>query len=387
MKYLHLVSAALLWRKVRTAFTLISVVAAFLVFGLLESVRSAFVAGGETVTRGDRLITVSKVGFITSLPRKLQPRIQAIPGVARVSYENWFGGFYRDPKNFFASEAVPDSFLDLYPEWHLPADQRLAFRNTRTAAIVGETLARKYNWKLGERIPLTAAEFPQKNGSNTWTFELVGIYRVTDRKLKSEENELFFNWDYFDQARQSGTDSVGWFVIKLADRARADRVARQIDALSANSDHETRTQSEQSFNAALVGQFADVGLITRSIMAAVFFTLLILTGNTMAQAVRERIPELAVLKTVGFSNRNVLTLVLTESVLLLLTGGVLGLMVATMLVGGVRSAVGNDIPMLPLTGATWLKGMELAIAIGLSVGALPALRGMRLRIIDGLAAR
>jgi putative ABC transport system permease protein len=387
MKYVHLVWAALSRRKVRTIFTLLSVLAAFLLFGLLESVRSAFAVGAESVVGVDRLITVSKVGFIASLPKKLLPRIEAVPGVARVSYENWFGGIYHDPKSSFANEAIPDSFLDLHPELHLSPDQRRAFRNTRTGAIVGEALARKLNWKLGDRISLLASSYPQKNGSSTWTFDLVGIYRVTDPNLKSQENELFFNWDYFDRARQSGNDSVDWYVLEVADRMQADRVAQEIDALSANSDHETKTQSEQAFNAALLGQLADIGLIVGSIMGAVFFTLVILTGNTMAQAVRERIPELAILKTLGFSNRSVLTLVLAESVLLLLIGSAVGLVVASVVVIGVRAVVGTDVPMLPVAGPIWLRGMELAIAIGLIVGALPALRGMRLRIVDALAGR
>jgi putative ABC transport system permease protein len=387
MKYFHLVWAALFRRKVRTIFTLLSVLAAFLLFGLLESVRSAFDGGAENVAGADRLITVSKVGFIESLPKKLLPRIEAVPGVARVSYENWFGGIYQDPKIFFANEAIPDSFLDLHPEWYLSPDQRRAFHNTRTGAIVGEALARKFHWKLGDRIPLLATRFAQKNGSNTWIFDLVGIYCVTDPNLKSEENELFFNWDYFDRARQSGNDSVGWYVLKVADRMQADRVAQQIDALSSNSDHETKTQSEQAFNAALLGQFADFGLIVGSIMGAVFFTLVILTGNTMAHAVRERIPELAILKTLGFSNRSVLTLLLAESVLLLLIGGAVGLVVASVVVIGVRAAVGTGVPMLPVAGSIWLRGMELAVAIGLIVGVLPARRGMRLRIVDALAGR
>jgi putative ABC transport system permease protein len=387
MKYFHLVWAALFRRKVRTIFTLLSVLAAFLLFGLLESVRSAFDIGRQSVVGVDRLITVSKVGFIASLPRKLLPRIEAVPGVARVSYQNWFGGIYRDPKNFFANEAIPDSFLDFYPELHLSPEQRRAFHDTRTGAIVGEALARKFKWKLGDRIPLLATSFPQKNGSATWTFDLVGIYRVTDPNLKSEENELFFNWDYFDLARQSDNDSVGWYVLEVADRMRADRIAQQIDALTANSDHETKTQGEQAFNAALLGQFADIGLIVGSIMGAVFFTLVILTGNTMAQAMRERVPELAILKTLGFSNRSILTLVLAESVLLLLIGGAVGLLLASVAVIGVRAVVGTDVPMFPVTGPTWLRGMELAVAIGLVVGIMPAMQGMRLRIVDALSRR
>jgi putative ABC transport system permease protein len=387
VKYLHLILAALFRRKVRTIFTLLSVLAAFLLFGLLDSVRSAFATAGANIAGVDRLVTISKVSFTVALPKSLLPRIQAVPGVARVSWGNWFGGIYQDPKNFFPSEAIPDSFLDLYPEWHLSPPERRAFHDTRTAAIVGDSLAKKFGWKLGDKIPLQATIFPQKGGANTWTFDLVGIYHVADPKLRAQENALFFNWDYFDEARQFGNGNVGWYVLKVADRNQADRVAQAIDALSVNSDHETKTQSEQAFNAAFVSQFADIGLIVGSIMGAVFFTLILLTGNTMAQAVRERIPELAILKTIGFSNSSVLSLVLAESVVLLLLGGAIGLVVAGIVVGAVRASVGPAVPMLPVEGAIWLRGLALAVVIGLIVGVLPALRGMRLRIVDALSGR
>lgn len=385
MKYLHLVWAALFRRKTRTIFTLLSVLAAFLLFGLLDSVRSAFAEAGHSVAGVDRLVTISKVSFTFQLPKSLLPRIQAIPGVKDVAYANWFGGVYQDPKNFFANEAVSPNFFDLFPEFKLPADQRKAFDNTRTGAVVGEELAKKFGWKIGDKIPLQATIFPQKDGSNTWTFDLVGIYR--DPEHKNQENVLFFNWDYFDEARQFGNGNIGWYIERMTDRNQADSVAKAIDALSANSDHETKTQTEQAFQAAFVSQFADIGLIVGAIMAAVFFTLVLLTGNTMAQAVRERIPELAVLKTLGFSNPSVLGLVLAEAVMLLVFGGLIGLAIAAAVVGGLRASLGSTLPMSPVGMSIWLRGIALMIVIGLLVGALPALRGMRLRIVDALAGR
>jgi putative ABC transport system permease protein len=388
MKYFHLVWAALLRRKTRTLFTLLSVLAAFLLFGLLDSVRTGFANAGGSVAGVDRLLTMSKVSFTLSLPKSLLLRIQAVPGVADVAYANWFGGIYQEPRNFFPNEAVAANFLDLYPEWIMPDEQRKAFRQTRSGAVVGASLARKFNWKVGDKIPLQATVFPQKNGSNTWAFDLVGIYHVRDPKLESQENALFFNWDYFNEATQFGAgNNVGFYVVKLADRRQADAVARSIDALSADSDHETKTQSEQSFTAALVSQFADIGLIVGAIMGAVFFTLVLLTGNTMAQAVRERIPELAVLKTIGFSNRSVLALVLAEAVLLLCLGGALGMALSVVLVDVARVALGNSVPLSRVDGSIWLLGVALMIGIGLVVGALPAMRGMRLRIVDALAGR
>jgi putative ABC transport system permease protein len=387
VKYLQLIWAAMFRRKTRTIFTLLSVLAAFLLFGLLDSVRSAFASAASNIAGVDRLITVSKISFTLPLPKSLLSGIQALPGVATVTYANWFGGVYQDPKNFFPNEAVADNFFDLYPEWQLTPDERRAFHTTRTGAVVGESLAKKFHWKLGDKIPLQATIYPQKGGGNTWTFDLVGLYRVADPKQKSQENVLFFNWDYFDEARAFGNGNVGWYTLRVSDRNRSQQVAQAVDALSANSDHETKTQTEQAFNAAFVSQFGDIGLIVGAIMGAVFFTLILLTGNTMAQAVRERIPELAVLKTIGFSNGSVLGLVLAESVLLILLGGVIGLVLAGVAVDAVRAAVGTGVPMSRVGAAIWLRGLVLMILIGLIVGALPARRGMRLRIVDALAGR
>jgi putative ABC transport system permease protein len=389
MKYFHLVWGALFRSKTRTAFTLLSVLAAFLLFGLLDSVRAAFANAGRNVGAVNRMVTFSKVSFTMSLPKSLLARIQAVPGVTEVTYANWFGGVYQDPKNFFPNEAVAENFLDLYPEWVLSPQERDAFRHTRTGAVVGQALADRFHWKIGDKIPLQATIFPRKDGSNGWDFDLVGIYHVRDQKQKGRENAFFFNWNYFDESTKfsSGGSAVGWYVLRVSDPGQADRVAQAVDALSADSDHETRTQSEQSFTVSFIKQFADMGLIVGAIMGAVFFTLVLLTGNTMAQAVRERIPELAVLKTIGFSNPSVLGLVLAESVLLLVLGGVVGIVLAGTVVDVTRAQMGPTIPLAPVDAATWLRAVVLMIAIGLVVGALPAIRGMRLRIVDALSGR
>ncbi len=387
MKYLHLIWAALFRRKTRTVFTLLSVFAAFLLFGLLDSVRSAFASAGENFAGIDRLVTVSKVSFTLELPKSLLARIQTAPGVADVTYANWFGGIFQDPKNFFPSQAVAANFLDLYPEYRLSAEQRAAFRNTRTGAVVGATLARRFNWKVGDKIPLQATIFPQKDGNNTWTFDLVGIFNIDDSKLRSQEGLFLFNWEYFDEARAFGNGQIGWYITKVAAANQADRVAQTIDALSAGSDHETKTQSEQAFNVAFISQFGDIGLIVTAIMVAVFFTLILLTGNTMAQAVRERIPELAILKTIGFSNKSVLGLVLSEAVLMIVLGGTLGLLAAGIVIGALQVAVGGVMPLGTIAGGIWFRGIALMVGIGVVVGILPALRGMRLRIVDALAGR
>jgi putative ABC transport system permease protein len=352
---------------------------------MLDSVRVAFNSSAN-VEGFDRLITTSKLSITSSLPYSLQGQIESVPGVASSAYATWFGGIYQDRRNFFPNFAIGPGYIELYPEYVLPPEQLEAFNTTRTGAIVGKALAEQYGWKLGDTIPLQATIFPTK-GSNDWTFKLVGIFTVSDRKRQGEERQLMFNWKYFDEANDYIKGEVHWYVIDLVDASQATQVARAIDALSENSDHETKTQTEQAFNQAFFKQFADIGLIVTAIMSAVFFTLLLLTGNTMAQAVRERIPELAVLKTIGFSNRSVLWLVLAEAVLLIVLGGAIGLGIAAVLMPAVSSASGGVVQLGSVPTATWLLGLGLMIAIGVVVGALPALRAMRLNIVDALAWR
>ena len=385
MKYLHLIWAALFRSKTRTVLTLMSVIAAFLLFGMLDAVRVAFNSGGQ-VAGANRMITMSRLSITQMLPYSLTEQIRATPGVKQATYAAWFGGIYRDPKNFFANFSVSPDYLDLYPEFKLPAAQKQAWLADRQGAIVGESLAKRHGWKIGDTIPLQATIFPTK-GSNDWTFTLRGIYVVEDTKMKGQENVMFFHWKYFDEANDYVKGRVGWFVVKAKDPGSADRMAQAIDKLSANSDHETKTQTEQAFNQSFAKQFADIGLIVTAIMGAVFFTLLLLTGNTMAQAVRERIPELAVLKTIGFSNRSVLWLVLAEAILLVVLGGLIGLAIAASMMPILSTASGGAIQLPSLPGSTWAMGTALAVLIGATVGLLPALRAMKLNIVDALAGR
>jgi putative ABC transport system permease protein len=385
MKYLHLIWAALFRSKTRTLLTLLSVVAAFLLFGMLDSVRVAFNSGGS-VAGADRLVVASRLSITQMLPYSLGPQIEATPGVKKVAYAAWFGGIYQDPKNFFPNFSVGPNYFELYPEYRMPAEQLKAFDADRTGAVVGAALAKRFGWKLGDTIPLQATIFPQK-GSNAWPLKLRGIFHIADSKRQGEENQLLFHWNYFDEATDFVKGRVGWYLVKVDNVDASSRVAQAIDALSENSDHETKTQTEAAFNQAFAKQFADIGLIVTAIMGAVFFTLLLLTGNTMAQAVRERIPELAVLKTIGFSNRSVLTLVLAESILLIVLGGVTGLGIAALLMPGVSQASGGMIQLPTVMPQTWAMGLGLMLVIGIAVGLMPALRAMRLKIVDALAGR
>ena len=387
MKYLHLVWSALMRRKTRTIFTMVSVLAAFLLFGMLDSVRTAFADAGHSVSGATQLITLSKLGLGQQLPLSIKSRIEAVPGVTAVAYVNWFGGIYQDPKNFFPNEAVSENYFSVQDAVDLPPAQVKAFQSTQDGAVVGATLARKFGWKIGDKIPLQATIWPQKDGGNAWNFTLVGIFTARHASEKGIENAMFFRWKYFDEARQFANGSVGWYQEKIASPEQANRVSAAIDAISANSDHETRTETANAFTASFLSQLADIGLIVTGIMAAVFFTLILLTGNTMAQAVRERIPEIAVLKTIGFSNRSVLSLVLAEAVLLVLIGGVAGMLLAMAVVGGLKAGLGQTLPMADVGASIWGTAIVLMIVIGIVVGVLPALRGMHLKIVDALAGR
>jgi len=388
MKYLHLVWASLFRRKTRTLLTLVSIIAAFLLFGLLDAVRLSFDQAGQSANGAKRLQTGARLSFIQPLPASLEAKIAAVPGVKRVTYANWFGGAYQDPHNQVFSFAVPPDYLDLFPEVAVTAAERKAFADTRIGALVGEQLAQRFKWKVGDKIPLQSTIFPDKSGSKNWPFEVVGILHASDKKTGGFFDQmLLLNWKYFDETTPYNRGAVGWYVTELADVNQADKVAKAIDALSANSDHETRTQTEQAASASWMKQLADIGLIVGSIMGAVFFTLLLLSGNTMMQAVRERTGELAVLKTIGFSNVSVLAMVLAESVLLLVLGGVIGLLLAALLIPVVSAGSGG---MLNLPGVgvnSWILGVGLMATIGLLVGSLPAWSAMRLNIVDALAGR
>ena len=381
MKYFHLVWAGLFRKKVRTVLTLLSVVVAFLLFGLLQSVNEAFSAGAEQA-RADRLITNSRYSIIEMLPISYLPQIESVPGVKEVAFASWFGGSYQDrPAQFGVFPVEPERYLRAVPEIVLPPAQLERWSATRDGAIVGRSLAERYGWQVGDRVTLVADIWPQRDGSNEWNFEIAGIY--TSPEAEQNEGALLFQWEFFDEARQFARGTVGWFIVQVEDPDLAESVAQSIDALFANSSNETKTQTEKAFAQGFARQFGDVGLIVTSILGAVFFTILVLTGNTMAQAVRERIPELAILKTVGFSDRAVLGLVLAEALALILLGGLLGLALAAGALGAL-SAVLAGFGVQGISTSVVSLGLLVMLALGLVVGLPPALRAMRLRVIDAL---
>ena len=388
MKYLHLIWAALFRRKTRTLLTLVSIITAFLLFGLLDAVRVSFEQAGQSANGAARLQTGSRLSFIQTLPASLLPRLEQVPGVKMVTYANWFGGAYQDPHNQVFTFAVPPNYLDVYPEIQVSKEERDCFDNTRNGVLVGEVLAKKFKWKAGDRLPLQSQIFPDRDGSKNWQFQICGVLHAADKKTGGmTDGMVLLHWKYFDDTTPYNDGQIGWYVTRVTDVNQADRVAHAIDALSSNSDHETRTQSEQAAMQGWVKQFADIGLIVGSIMGAVFFTLILLAGNTMMQAVRERTSELAVLKTIGFSDKSVLAMVLAESLLLLLIGGTLGLLIASAMAPIVSAGSGGMLRLPTVDPSSWVEGVVLMLGIGVLVGAVPAWRAMRLNIVDALAGR
>lgn len=386
MKYFPLVWAWLFRAKTRTLLTLVSICAAFLLFGLLDAVRTSFGEAGRGTGGAQRLQTGSRLSFTQTLPLALEPQIEKVPGVKAVSYANWFGGAYQDPHNLLFSFAVAPGYLDLFPEVKVAPDARAAFDRNRTGALVGEELARRFHWKVGDRVPLQSTIFPDRAGSKTWTFVIVGVIQSGNQAGGGLFDQAFLlNWKTFDETTPYNRGQVGWYITRIADIGQADAVGKAIDALSENSDHETLTQTEQAAYASRILQLADIGLIVTSIIGAVFFTLLLLSGNTMMQAVRERTGELAVLKTIGFSNFSLLALVLSESVLLQLMGGLLGLGLAKLAMPILTAASAGLVAVSVTGGNGWLQGIALMTALGLLVGALPASRAMRQNVVAALS--
>jgi putative ABC transport system permease protein len=372
-------------RKTRTVLTLLSIVMAFLLFGLLQAVNVLFSAGADFVG-ATRLVTQARVSFTQSLPMRLLPQIESVPGVDKVMWSQWFGGVWQENTQLIIQAVDPARLHDVYPEFVMPDAEWKAFADTRTGMIAGRNLANRYGWKIGQKVPIASNIFPQKDGSKAWAFDLVGIYDGKDEEWQRSTNGGWINFAYFDEANQFGSGRAGVYIIRLADPDRAAEVAAKIDRMFENSPDETKTQTEKEFNLGFFKQIGDIGLIVRWILFAVFFTLLLVVGNTIAQSVRERVPELAILKTLGFSDRSVLAFVLAEAAALCVIGGMLGLAIATPLGVGITKATGGSLPVA-VDGAVWLTGAGAIVLLSLAVGLLPALRAARLTIVDALADR
>jgi putative ABC transport system permease protein len=376
MKYIHLIFANLSRKKLRTVLTVGSFAVALFLFGFLAIIHGAFNMGLD-VAGVDRLMVINKVSIIQTLPISYRDQILRIPGVKTVTYDIWFGGIYQDPKNFFPSFVIDTANQrEVYPELKVSDDQWNAFMADREGAIVGEKTARKFGWKIGDRIPLKAPIY----GNGAWEFNIRGIY--TSARDGDDLTQFWIRNDYFDERRTIDKGSIGWYTVKLNSPDDAVRVVKAIDDTFANSPFETKTETMQAMAASWVKQAGNIEFLILAIGGIVFFTLLLVTGNTMAIAVRERIGELAVLKAVGYSDRFVLFLVLAESLFVAIIGGAIGIGLSKL-----WSMNGDPTGMLQsffLPVSSILLGMAAAFGVGILSGILPATTAMRLRVVDAL---
>ncbi len=385
MKFLALVFSNLKRKKLRTSLTLLSIFVAFLLFGFLCAMKASFLAG-VSMAGADRLIVRHKVSLIQPLPESYEARIAAIPGVDAVSAQTWFGGIYKDPKDFIGTFPVdPDSFVNVYPENVIAPDVMAKWKQTRTGAVVGKAtfdrMAKKEGWKIGGRVPFTSPIWGQPAGQTQWEFEIVGIY--TAAKKGGDDSSLFFRYDYFEEARQERKGTVGWFGVRVKDAAQVTDVAERIDAEFANSPFETKAEAEGAFAAGFASQIGDIGAIVSGVVSAVFFTILLVAGNTMSQSVRERTEEIGVLKAMGYPNGLVLTLVLIESCVIAMLGGLAGLLLAWVITLG-GSPVPQMLPIFVIPHRDLALGVVFAVLLGLVAGTIPAFSAMRLQIAVAL---
>jgi putative ABC transport system permease protein len=377
MKFLPLIVKNLFRKKIRTTLTILSITVAMFLFGLLAVIDTAFTAGLD-VAGADRVVVIGRNGVIQPLPLKYREQIATMPGVTDVAYASWFGGVYQDERNFFAQFAVEDeAYLRIYPEYVVPEDQMKAYLADLQGAIVGRKTAERFGWKIGDRVPLKGTIFP-----GAWEFNVRAIY--SGRRPQDDETAFMFRAKYLqEKGPEYWHGLVGWYVVKIADPNAALAIGKQIDERFSNSSAETKTQPEEVFIASWINQMGNIRLLVISIGIVVFFTLLLVTGNTMAIAVRERTGEWAVLKTVGFGDPTVLGLVLAESLTIAGVGGGIGLALAK-----VFTIFGNPMPgLLPvffLSVERLYAGLALTLFVGLAAGIIPGVLAMRLRIVDAL---
>ena len=383
MKYFGFIWRNVWRKKIRTSLTMLSVFVAFLLFALLSAIGYAF-KSGEDAADAERLIVIDKITLINPLPFAYKNRIAATEGVHSVTHASWFGGYYQDPRSQFPQfPTEPYEYFAMYPELKIPEEQLDAWARNRQGAIIGRELAEQYSLKVGDRIPIQATIWTKADGGRTWEFDIEGIFETEDPRGSTAY--LLFQYDYFEEARAFGKGTVGWYILRVKPGADPVQVANAIDLQFANSPNETETSTEAAFAQSFAKQFGNIAMIVTLILGAVFFTLLLVSGNTMSQSVRERISELAVLKTLGFSDRSVLGIVLAESIVIMLIGGLLGLGVGWMLVQAAAKAMGTFLPGMFLSPTATITAIAIMIGAGIAAGIFPAVKAMRLSIIDALA--
>lgn len=381
-KYLPLLWANLGRKKLRTGLTLASIIVAFLLFGLMQTLRVAL-TGSPELAGADRLMTMHKMAIIQPLPESYLNRIRAVQGVKVATSFDWFGGVFRDDRNQISAFAVEvDTFFSVYPEYTLPPQQKEAWLKDRAGTIVGKAVAQRNGWKVGDTIPMRSNIWVQKDGGNVWPMKVIGIYDAGN----GDNQSVYFHREYLDESRGGGVPRgiIGWVVLRVDDPASADSIARTIDTQFSNSSTETKTATEKAFIQGFANQMGNIGALLTGIAGAVFFTMLLVTANTMGQSIRERLNEIGVMKTLGYSNFSVTALVLGEAVLVTALGGAIGLVLAWLFSTAIGSAVAQFFPVLGMPPSTFAIGAALILVLGVVAAALPCAQAAQLKIVDAL---
>lgn len=383
MKDFYLIYKNLTRKKMRLFLTTFAIFIAFLIFGAVMSLRSALNAGVE-MSADNRLVVVHKTSFTNPLPYAYVNKVSAMEGIKDVTHANWFGGYYQEPSNQVVSFAVdPESYMTVYPELLVEPEQLNRWYKNQTGILVGERIAKVNNWKVGDRIPLSSNIFSQKTGGQTWEFEIDGIFKGNEEKI--DTTYVLIHYKYFNETQSFGGDSIGWLILTTLDASLNEQVAKAIDTEFANSNNETDTSTEQAFNKAFIDQIGNIGLIIFGVVFMAFFTILIVVGNTMVLAIRERTNEIAVLKTLGFGSGRIFRMVLAESCLLAFLGGLLGIGVAYILIKGASEQMARFLPNLMLDQDVLLQALVYMLALGLITGIAPAISALRLNIITAFS--
>jgi putative ABC transport system permease protein len=380
VKFIGLVFKSARRSKRRTALTMLSVAIAVFLFAALRAVLDGFDAV-SAASSATRIVTIRSTSMIFNMPTSHAELIRSTPGVQDVTWANWFGGIYKDPKNFFAQVAIePESYLRMYPEFIVSPEERAAFLEDRTGCLVGDGLAKKYGFKVGDRIVIQPG-IPYY-GTEDYPFTVRGIYKAGSSAVDNQT--LLFHWKYIDE-RGAVKGQVGWYVAKVADPDRAAQIATAIDQKFANSPYETKTDTEQAFFASFASMLGNLNLLLGSVALAVVLTTLFVAGNTMAMSVRERTTEIAVMRTLGFPGATIFLLVVGEGLMVAIAGGAVGALLARLTINGeYLGMTGGFIPAFGVSNGNVVVGLGLSALIGLLAAVIPAGMASRLKIVDAL---
>ena len=382
MKDVYLVLKNLTRKPLRLFLTVFATFIAFMIFGTLTSFQKAFDSGID-LAADDRLIVLNKINFTQPLPISYVNRVRATEDVVAVTHLNWFGGYFQDPRNQFGMFAVdPENFVIVYDELVLADADRDAWFANQQGLIAGKSIAERFGWNKGDRIPINSNIFTQFDGSSTWEFDVVAIYEGVDPQ--TDTNSVYFHYPYFNETQSFGGDFIGFMGVRTSDPDRNEAVIAAIDDMFANSPAETETVPEKVFNKAFIEQIGNLSLILTSVVLAAFFVILVIVGNSMILSIRERTAEIGVMKTLGFTSGRIFRMVLAESLLVALLGGVIGLGVAGFLVTAINSAP-IQLPTLVLGTEVWSEALIFMIGLGLITGIVPAMNALRLNIITALS--